>query len=301
MKNTPRVYFVAVLRILVAEAFVRKQLLAAAVFSLLATPAFAAERNDVIIYPGSTPSDWLTGTQYRKLITEHGLLISSKTIAPSNTLGVNGFDAGFEMTVGIIHGQDEYWKKATKNGDGVPRVFAVPTLRVRKGFPFSLEGGMTVSYLPLTQQQVLGGQFRFALHEGFSLVPDVAIQLSYDEYIGNEQLDMNIKTGTASLGYTWAFGDIPGLNTGRVSAWVSYGKLSVDSQVNLTAIDFADTAERDAFLATIGTDSNGFLQLRFDKWVAGVQIASGRFVYLVNGEFVDSAIPTINMRWGASF
>lgn len=275
----------------------KKHLAASAVALLLAAPAWAAEQNDVVIYPGSTQSEWLTASEYRKLIGEHGLLIASKTIAPSNTLGVNGFDAGFELTTGIIHGQDPYWTKAAKDGD-IPRVFTYPTLRVRKGLPFSLEGGMTVSYLPFTQQQVLGGQFRFAVHEGFSLVPDVAIQLSYDEYVGNEQLDMNVKTGTASLGYTWAFGEMPGLNTGRISAWVSYGKLAIDSQVNLRAIPNTDEA---ALLTSLGTDANGFLQLRYDKWIAGVQVESGRFVYLLNGEFVDRAIPTINMRWGASF
>ena len=273
-----------------------KQLAVAAAL-LVAAPALAAEKNDVVIYPGSNQSEWLTATEYRKLITEHGLLIGSKTIAPSNTLGVNGFDAGFELTTGIIHGQEPYWTKAAKDGD-IPRVFTYPTLRVRKGLPFSLEGGMTVSYLPFTQQQVLGGQVRFAVHEGFSLVPDVAIQLSYDEYVGNEQLDMNVKTGTATLGYTWAFGEIPGLNTGRISAWAGYGKLAVDSQVNLRAVPDSEEA---ALLTALGTDPNGFLQLRFDKWIAGVQIESGRFVYLLNGEFVDSAIPTINMRWGASF
>ena len=268
----------------------------AGLFVLFASPAFAIE-NDVVIYPGSTASAWLSPTEYKHLTTELGLLISSKTLAPSNTLGVNGFDAGFELTTGIIHGQNPYWTKAAKDGS-IPRVFSYPTLRVRKGFPFSLEGGMTVSYLPFTQQQVLGGQFRFALHEGFQLVPDVAIQLSYDEYVGNEQLDMNIRSGIATMGYTWAFGDLPGVKTGRISGFIGYGKGEINSQLNLRAIPNTDEA---AFLVALGIPPSGFLQIRYDKWVSGVQVESGHFVFLMNGEFVDSAIPTINMRWGASF
>lgn len=263
------------------------------------SPAASAVENDVVIYksPSQPPH---TPAEYRKLITELGLLISGKTLSPANTLGVNGFDVGVEVTTGLIHGQEPYWTKAAKDGS-VPRVFSYPTLRVRKGLPFSIEGGMTVSYLPFTQQQVLGGQARFALHEGFSLVPDVSVQLGYDEYVGNEQLEMSVKSGIATMGYTWAFGELPGVKTGRLSAWGGYGKVQIDSQVNRRGLGSLTPLEKDAFLNAIGTDNSGNLQIRADKWVTGVQIESGKFAFLVNGEFVDSAIPTVNLRWGAQF
>jgi hypothetical protein len=270
---------------------------------LAATPALARPENDVVLYDASqsTTTALVTADEYRHLMTELGLLISSKVLAPSNTLGANGFDMGFEVNTGLIHGTAPYWTKATKDGT-IPRVFAYPTMRVRKGLPFSLEGGMTVSYLPFTQQQVLGGQARFAIHEGFSLVPDVAVQLSYDRYVGNEQLDMNVKQGVASIGYTWPFGEIPGLHTGRVSLWGGYGKGAIDTTMNRRFIqDSTPAGTPGSVFASVGADSGGFREFRYDKWVAGLQVESGHFVFDVNGEFVDSAIPTINGRFGATF
>src|SRR3954470_5774246 len=91
-----------------------------------------AVQNDVVVYPGTNPADWETPYEYHHLIEELGLMISSKVLSPSNTLGVNGFDMGFEANTALIHGQNSYWTKAAKDGS-IPRLFAYPTLRVRKG------------------------------------------------------------------------------------------------------------------------------------------------------------------------
>lgn len=282
----------------------RALLVAALVFA--AAAAEARPYNDVQIMPdgsGVDDSRWLTAQEYKQLVLELGLIVSPKIMAPSSTLGFNGFDIGFEVNTALIHGQEDYWTKGTKDGS-IPRVFTVPTLRVRKGLPLSMEGGMNVSYLPFTQQQVLGGDFRFAAHEGFSLVPDLAFQLSYNQYVGNEQLDMNVKQGSATLGYTWAFGEIPGINTGRVSLWSGFAKGYIDSKVvkgglsTLPSVrdDFLDSSDGD------GIGTGGAEQTReYNKWVLGVQVESGGFTYLVDSEFVDKGIPTINMRLGAQF
>ena len=232
----------------------------AVLVALLVLGAAAAEArpyNDVQIMPeGSADSDprWLTAQEYKQLVLELGLIVSPKVMAPSSTLGFNGFDFGFEVNTALIHGKEPYWTKGTKDGS-IPRVFAVPTLRVRKGLPLSLEGGMSVSYLPFTQQQVLGG-------------------------------------------------DIPGIHTGRVSAWSGFAKGYIDSKVvkgGLSSLgpvrdDFLDATDGD------GIGTNGDARTReYNKWVVGVQVESGGFTYLVDSEFVDKGIPTINMRWGAQF
>src|SRR5579859_142126 len=138
---------------------------------LLSAPVRAAAQYDVQVYPGSNQANWLNAGEYRSLMMELGLMISSKALCPSNTLGANGFDYGVEVTSAFPHGGQSYWSKGTKDNN-MPSVYGFPTLRVRKGLPFSLEGGMTVSYLPFTSQQVLGGQVRAAAHEGYELVPD---------------------------------------------------------------------------------------------------------------------------------
>ncbi|HVO32041.1 MAG TPA: hypothetical protein VMV18_14955 [bacterium] len=266
---------------------------------LLSTGAAQAKaiQNDVVVYPGSNQAEWLNAYEYKHLMEELGLIVAPKVMNPSNTLGVNGFDMGLEADTALIHGQDPYWTKAAKDGS-IPRIFSAPTLRVRKGLPFSIEGGMNITYLPFTQQQVLGGDGRFALHEGYALVPNVALQLSYSKYVGNQQLDMDVRQGSLTMGYTWPFGETPDLKTGRISAWVGYSKGDINSNIRANTVPASD---RLAFLTSVGTDGAGHLLIRYDKWITGLEVESGHFSFLVDGEFVDGGIPTINARWGAEF
>ena len=274
---------------------------AVVVLALLSASAVAHARPENDVQP-IDPANGLPDVDsngYKHLMSEFGLLISSKTLAPSSTLGANGFDMGFEMDTGLLHGGSPYWKAATKDGSQ-PSVFPYPVLRVRKGLPFSLEGGMSVGYLPFTGEQVLGGQGRFALHEGFELVPDVAFMVSYDKLVGNEQFDMSDTQATLTIGYTWPFGNIPGLKTGRVSVWGGYGKIAIDTTLNGRYI-LAAGANPAVSFAGVGANSSGFREFRWDKWIAGVQVESGHFSYLLDTEGVDKAVPTFNMRVGATF
>lgn len=285
--------------------------LAGVAFVVLAgSVAEARPYNDVQIYrTEDSESEWLTPSEYKALVLELGLIVSPRVMAPSSTLGFNGFDVGFEANTTLIHGTEAYWTKGTKDGS-IPRVFTVPTLRVRKGLPLSFEGGMSVSYLPFTGQQVLGGDARWALHEGFTLVPDVAFQASYSQYIGNEQLDMNVKQVSGTLGYTWAFGEVPGIHTGRVSAWSGFARGYIDSKINKGGLNSIPAFRQDFLEDTdgaaggdggINVNASETQQTKYNKWVLGVQVESGGFTYLVNTEFVDSGVPSINMRWGAQF
>ncbi len=281
-------------------------ILSAAWIAVFVAPSAAAlERpeNDVDVYPSDDTGEWLDRKEYEHLIRELGLLVVTKTLAPSNTLGVNGFDIGVELNSGLIHGQESYWNKATRDGT-ISRLFSYPTIRIRKGLPLSVEGGMTIAYFPFTQQQVLGGQAHIGIHEGFSLVPDLAVHLSYDQYFGNEQLDLNVQQAVATLGYGFPFGDA-GYKVGRISIWAGYGKGQINSQVVLRSIPAEnagdDGSDRDAFLDALGTDGDGFKAIRYDKWLGGFQVERGRFTFLMNGEFVDHGIPTVNVRWGAQF
>jgi hypothetical protein len=265
---------------------------------LLGAPAFGTE-NDVVVYPGSTPALWMNAGQYHHLTEELGLMVASKVLNPSNTLGINGFDMGAEVDTALIHGSEAYWQKATPGGN-VPSVYPLPTLRVRKGLPFSFEGGMSLTFIPATQQEVLGGMGRFALHEGYALVPNVAVQVSYDDYIGNPQLNMNVEQAVATMGYTWPFGRDSDLKTGRFSAWVGYGKGEIDSNVSLTGIGLSSSAAQ-GFFNEIGTDPSGHLLINYAKWVGGIEVESGHFAFTLDGELVDGGIPTINARWGTLF
>src|SRR5438094_8797103 len=105
----------------------RIRALTVAAFLLPAVASAKSIQNDVVVYPGSDQTQWMDAREYHHMIEELGLMISPKTMNPSNTLGVNGFDMGIEADTALIHGTESYWKKATKDGS-IPRIFSYPTL-----------------------------------------------------------------------------------------------------------------------------------------------------------------------------
>ena len=58
----------------------------------IASTASARPENDVIVYDASqsTTTALVSSNEYKHLITELGLMVSSKVLSPSNTLGANG-------------------------------------------------------------------------------------------------------------------------------------------------------------------------------------------------------------------
>lgn len=141
------------------------------------------------------------------LSTETALAISSAILYPASTTGVSGFDFALEIGGTPVHAADvgtatpsafpgfsaSPW--ATRNEK--PSGLLVTGLHVRKALPFSVELGGRLLYLSKTNYYAAQGEAKWALNEGFDLIPDVAVRVAYTKLFG--QRDWNL--GAADLDF----------------------------------------------------------------------------------------------------
>ncbi|MBI2894095.1 MAG: hypothetical protein HYY06_11135 [Deltaproteobacteria bacterium] len=179
--------------------------------------------------PDALGSDCGTGTKlcaahqwaYRQLVSQLGRAFAPKLLSTPRTLGWNGFYVGLEGTLTGIDDTARYWQLGTEGklsdvetltGDPEPVLF-VPTVRIRKGFPFGIELGTGISYMTATELVGLGLDIRVAPFEGFvrniGYLPDIAVRGAVNRVTGERELDLTIVGLDVSIGKRFgAFGQI---------------------------------------------------------------------------------------------
>ncbi len=210
--------------------------LLAAVLALAATPARAAEPLDLDITLLGPPSAaiWqvadpaLTPVQaealasdsrlrFAMLSSELALSLSSALLEPAATVGHSGFAFDIEAAYTQVHKGDvgtnvfpappaaadfprNYWPTRTKTPTGL----LVPSFHVRKALPYSLELGGRVLYL--SQSSYFAAQItgKWAIQEGYAMIPDVAVLVAHTIFLG--QKDLNLSSTDFTLLVSKRFG-----------------------------------------------------------------------------------------------
>ena len=152
----------------------------AAVFLAASLPAAAADLNQI----GA-----LTQDEFRRLSQDLGSALSYKPLAPSEPLGLFGFDAGVALTDTKIKNSDVFQKA----GAGDISDAAVPSLRLNLGLPFGVDIGAMAAVVPNTNARLYGGELRWAFIKGSTTMPAIALRGSYTQLAGVDQLDFNTK------------------------------------------------------------------------------------------------------------
>lgn len=185
---------------------------------VLALTAFAAraahaDRNDFtlerMIGPPQTPGvpndpagNIPLQSAYRSLMSEMGVVLSPKFLAPADTLGWSGFNFSFDTTFTKITDRADYWQRGVRNVSSgfLPTV----TATARKGLwaplpAFELGGGL--SYLVDSSIYALQAYAKLGLHEGFHgwPLPSVALRAAVSRPMGTSQVDMTIVSTDLSL------------------------------------------------------------------------------------------------------
>jgi len=204
----------------------RRQLgLLAAVIALAASPARATEPLDLDLTRLGAPSmgAWqamdptLTDGQaaalagdarvrFGRLASDLALAFSSTLLQPASTTGHSAFHFDLEGAyAGVGHGvigsqsytaagasrpsfPRDYWQTKSL----LPHELFIPSIHVRKAFPFSLELGGRLQYL--SQSSIYGAQLeaKWALVEGFWVLPDVALRGAYTMVLGQRDLNLSV-------------------------------------------------------------------------------------------------------------
>ncbi len=200
------------------------------------SPAALADVNDLSISqlgnPGSDPNS-LPSQRFRLLGNELGISLSSATLEPPTTLGIDGFSFAFEYSFAFVNGNAQiggqpYWVTGSPN----PSVLMMPALHFRKGLPYSLEVGGRVE--TITNSSLYAGSFeaKWGVVEGFRYIPDLGVRFSMTRLFG--QQDMDLTTGLIDVSIGKEIG-VGGLFT--LTPYAGYSVIGVDSSSRVLLTD----------------------------------------------------------------
>jgi hypothetical protein len=198
----------------------------AAVIALAAAPAGAGEPLDFDLTRLGAPdaSVWLAipasaGTpspaeaallagesrvRFARLATDLALAFTSSLLQPASTTGHSGFHFDLEGSyTGVNHGvlgattyrptgatadafPREYWPTRSMK----PHELFMPSFHVRKSLPFSVELGGRFTYLSQSSYFAAQLEGKWALLDGFYVLPDVALRFAYTKVLGQRDLDL---------------------------------------------------------------------------------------------------------------
>ncbi len=196
----------------------RRPLALVAVLALAAPAAKAAEPLDMDLALLGSPSAavWMNAglgltqaqadalaadarARFALLGSELALALSSALLQPAATVGHSGFAFDLETAYAQVHRNvvgtaafatdypRDFWPTRTKT----PSALLIPSFHVRKALPFSVELGGRVLYL--SQSSYFAAQLhgKWAIQEGYAMIPDVAVMAAYTMFLGPKNLNLS--------------------------------------------------------------------------------------------------------------
>lgn len=150
-------------------------------FATLSMPAIAA--SDFNLLPT------LSQTEFAKLATDFTAAASYKGVAPAESLGIIGFDIGAELSSTKLKHAD-VWKKAGFDDSNL----YMPKLHVHKGLPFNIDIGASLTAVPDSDIKLVGAEIKYAIIEGGTASPAIAIRGAATRLFGVSQLDLETRS-----------------------------------------------------------------------------------------------------------
>jgi hypothetical protein len=247
-------------------------------------------------------SDYVV-TGYQELVKELGVSIANKPMAPGESLGINGFYVGVANTFAFVRTgttdgvHPTGWDLASEEEDPQTYLF-IPWIQVRKGLPASLEVGANAGWIGRTSTGVLGVYGRWSVVEGYRRIPDVALQVGYAGYIGNDELELGVLDMSATVGYSLPFGVTQGINQAVFSPYVSVGvnQIHAAPRADLSKTDLEGRVTEVSSVKTdLDTYVAGFAPFQIG---GGFRLTNGDFSTTIAATYSPDLIATVNVGFG---
>lgn len=131
----------------------------------------------------------LSQSEFAGLAKDFTAAASYKAVAPAEALGIVGFDVGVEVSSTELQNADA-WKKAGYDHTSV----TMPKLHMHKGLPFNIDVGASIIAVPGSDIKLVGGEIKYAIIEGGTATPALAIRGAVTRLYGVSQLDLETKS-----------------------------------------------------------------------------------------------------------
>lgn len=171
--------------------------------------------------------------RFAVLATQLGLALDSFILAPANTVGHSGFEFGFEAAyVPASFDKALFVAGTSPFRSGLPGSFVLPAFHVRKALPYSFEVGGRAIYLNQSTHFATQIEAKWALNEGITYAPDVAVRASATRLFGVRDLDLGLYSLDAIVGKRFGIGGVLSLTPYGAfrlswlwakSGWIQYG------------------------------------------------------------------------------
>lgn len=131
-------------------------------------------------------------SRFGKLARELGMAMAPKLMAPAETLGLDGFQVGFELSTTNISEDKDFWQQGIED-QSPPGALVTSQFHVRKGLPFSFEIGGVATYLVESELWAFGGEVKWSPNEAVEAFPvDIAFRGAVNRVMGSPEMDMTV-------------------------------------------------------------------------------------------------------------
>jgi hypothetical protein len=207
--------------------------------------------------------------RFAVLSTETALAISSAILHPASTTGYAGFDFDLEAAYAAVHPGAAQGSASFPDASGtsfaprspwqtrslVPHELFLPSFHVRKSLPFSFELGGRMIYLSQSSYFAAQVEGKWALNEGFSNLPDVAVRAAYTQLFGPPTWNLSTTDLDVLVSKRWGVNAVTSF-TPYAAARFSFVNASSD------VMDFAPTASPAPTAAELAATQAAFPTLR---------------------------------------
>jgi hypothetical protein len=162
---------------------------------LLGGTAAYADANDLEITKLGNPASTTANADFRAFARTFGSALSSVNLMPPETLGHAAFSFNAELSVIQLPPIDSVLLPTQRPQADT---LLLPSVHVRKGLPFSLELGARVGWVDKSRLFATTGELKWAVNEGFTYLPDIAVRAHVTRLMGNRDFDLT--TGGLDFG-----------------------------------------------------------------------------------------------------
>ena len=252
-------------------------------------------------------------SHFKLLTRDIGLAISPKHLETAATKGISGFEMALEYSLVDINQTAKQWINVTENPKTNP-LLMTSHLHVRKGLPLSFEVGTIFSYVVLSQMYAIGGEIKWAMNEGFTLIPDASIKFSVARLFGSK--DFGVTVGGFDIIVSKNFN----IGSFHLAPFAAYNLQAIDATSSVidptpwNPYDYGDeenptTNNNPKYTCS---DTNpcrvdfAFEQVRFadnmyHRGALGIKLRSYIFTFVTSGVFSSVGVNTYNFKLGLDF
>ncbi len=238
---------------------------------LVCGSAAYADRNDIritnlgnpssVASPGSTTGSVGYNPEangdFRAFARTFAAVMTSANLMPPETLGHAGFSLNAELSVIGLPTPGREDGQVTIPTEGTPtNPLLLPSVHVRKGLPFSFELGARVGWIDRSDMFTATGELKWAVNEGFTWLPDIAVRAHVTRLMGNKDFDLTAAGLDFGVGKQFPLGGMVTLTP--------YGGLDLTGVAASTdTLDFNQSRARDPIVRDSnypGLDNTGVYQ-----------------------------------------